>query len=175
VASVGPEIAAALAAAPLASLADELVADVPRRIAHNDPKLDNFLFRDGEATCLVDLDTVMPSAWFWDVGDLLRTSATYADEDDPHTDRAVVDPDLYRAVLDGYRAGMTPSTAVNGAELDALESAGAIVTFEQAMRFLTDWIAGDVYYRTSRPGQNLDRARAQLRLLASMPGTVSAL
>jgi Ser/Thr protein kinase RdoA (MazF antagonist) len=175
VASVGPEIAAALAAAPLAPLADELVANVPRRIAHNDPKLDNFLFRDGEAVCLVDLDTVMPSAWFWDVGDLLRTAATYAAEDDPQTERVVVDSGLYRAVLDGYRAGMRSSSAVHRAELDALESAGAIVTFEQAVRFLTDWIAGDVYYRTSRPGQNLDRARAQLHLLASMPGTVSAL
>ena len=63
---------------------------------------------------------------------------------------------------------MTPADG----EDDALEHAGAIVTYEQALRFLTDWIAGDVYYRTTRPGQNLDRARAQLSLLASMPGTV---
>lgn len=168
------EIGAALSAAPLADLAEELVARVPRRVAHNDAKLDNFLFRDAEAVCLVDLDTVMPSAWFWDIGDLLRTASTYAGEDEPRAERAVVDPDLYRAVLDGYRSGLAPSMPVPGAEGEALELAGAIVTFEQAVRFLTDWIEGDVYFRTSRPGHNRDRARAQLHLLASMPGTVSA-
>jgi Ser/Thr protein kinase RdoA (MazF antagonist) len=175
VAGVESEISVAFAAAPLAAMAEELVAAVPRRIAHNDPKLDNFLFRDGEAMCLVDLDTVMPSAWFWDVGDLLRTASTYAVEDDPQTERVVADPGLYRAVLDGYRGVMSTSMDVDDAEADALESAGAIVTFEQAVRFLTDWIEGDVYFRTSRPRHNLDRARAQLHLLASMPGTVSTL
>lgn len=175
VAGVESEIGDVFAAAPLAVLAEELVAAVPRRIAHNDPKLDNFLFRDGEAICIVDLDTVMPSAWFWDVGDLLRTASTYAVEDDPRTERVVVDHDLYRAVLDGYRGVISTSMDVDDAEAEALESAGAIVTFEQAVRFLTDWIAGDVYFRTSRPGHNLDRARAQLHLLASMPGTVSTL
>jgi Ser/Thr protein kinase RdoA (MazF antagonist) len=175
VAGVEPEIAAALAAAPLAVVAQQIVARVPPRIAHNDPKLDNFLFRGGEAVCLVDLDTVMPTAWFWDVGDLLRTASTSAAEDEPHTERAVVDPELYRAVLDGYRAGSSTSQVMTTAEAEALDVAGAIVTFEQAVRFLTDWIEGDVYFRTSRPGHNLDRARAQLHLLASMPGTVSTL
>jgi hypothetical protein len=64
---------------------------------------------------------------------------------------------------------------VQSVELDALEVAGAIVTYEQAVRFLTDWLAGDVYYRTDRPGQNRDRARAQLRLFASMPRPSSRL
>lgn len=173
VADVQAEIAAALAAAPLAQRSEALVASVPRRVAHNDAKLDNFLFRGDDAVCLVDLDTVMPSAWFWDVGDLLRTASTYAAEDEPRARRAVVDPVLYRAVLDGYRAGLT--SPLHPAEVAAIESAGAIVVFEQAVRFLTDWIAGDIYYRTSRPRQNLERARAQLHLLASMPGTVSAL
>jgi len=79
---------------------------------------------------------------------------------------------LYDAVIGGYCDGI--SETATPAEMDALESAGAIVTFEQAVRFLTDWIAGDLYYRTSRPDQNRDRARAQFRLLASMPGTVTA-
>jgi hypothetical protein len=122
--------------------------------------------------CLVDLDTLMPGAWFWDVGDLLRTASTTAPEDDPISERAVVDPELYRAVIDGYRLGVEPAS--DASETEALEVAGAIVTYEQALRFLTDWIEGDVYHRTSRPGQNLDRARAQLRLLASMPGTVTS-
>jgi hypothetical protein len=168
------EIDAAIAAAPLARIADHLIARVPRRVAHNDAKLDNVLFRGDEAICLVDLDTVMPSAWFWDVGDLLRTASSRAAEDEPQTDRSLVDPELYRSILAGYRAGLSSVAGVvpSVAEEEAIERAGAIVTYEQALRFLTDWIAGDVYYRTSRPGQNLDRARAQLALLASMPGTV---
>jgi Ser/Thr protein kinase RdoA (MazF antagonist) len=169
------DIDAALASAPLADAATELVARVPRRVAHNDAKLDNVLFRAGEAVCLVDLDTVMPSAWFWDVGDLLRTASTLVSEDEPDAARAVVDVDLYRAVLAGYRDAVAPGIetgAVEATELDALDLAGRIVTYEQALRFLTDWLAGDLYYRTTRAGQNRDRARVQLSLLASMPGTV---
>jgi Ser/Thr protein kinase RdoA (MazF antagonist) len=142
-------------------------------VAHNDAKLDNVMFRGDDAIALVDLDTVMPSAWFWDVGDLLRTAATAAAEDEPRVERSVVDPVLYRSILAGYRAGLA-RTALAEAESEALDVAGAIVTYEQALRFLTDWIAGDAYYRTTRAGQNLDRARAQLGLLASMPGTVGA-
>lgn len=161
------EIDTLLSYARLADVAAEVQAGVPRRVAHNDAKLDNVLFRDGQAVCLVDLDTLMPGAWFWDTGDLLRSAATVHAEDDP---RATVDPALHRAVLDGYRRGAVH--VLERDELEALALAGAIVTFEQAVRFLTDWIEGDVYYKTSRPAQNLDRARAQLRLLASMPGTV---
>ncbi|MGO9874753.1 MAG: phosphotransferase enzyme family protein [Acidimicrobiia bacterium] len=169
---VGAEISAAFAAARLVRTAEELITSVPCRVAHNDAKLDNVVFRDGEAVCLVDLDTVMPSAWFWDVGDLVRTACTRAAEDDARPGRAVVDPTLYHAVLDGYRDGLSTGVSPTVGEVEALEVAGAIATYEQALRFLTDWIAGDVYYRTSRPGQNRDRARAQLGLLASMPGTV---
>jgi Ser/Thr protein kinase RdoA (MazF antagonist) len=172
-ATVTDEIAMAFAAAPLVELAAELTRRVPSRVAHNDAKLDNVLFRGGDAVCLVDLDTVMPGAWFWDVGDLLRTGSTTASEDDPHPEGTLVDPRLHRAILDGYRTGVAP--IAEPAELEAIEIAGAIVTFEQAVRFLTDWIEGDVYYRTSRPGQNRDRARAQLRLLTTMPGTVTPL
>jgi Ser/Thr protein kinase RdoA (MazF antagonist) len=169
-AGVAAEIAAAEAGAPLAALAADLSARLTRRVAHYDAKLDNVLFGvSGRAVCLVDFDTVMPGAWFWDVGDLLRSAATPAAEDDP---AATVDERLYRAVVDGYRSGA--GGVLTGAEVDALEHAGAVVTYEQAVRFLTDWIAGDVYYRISRPGHNLDRARAQFSLLASMPGGSSA-
>jgi hypothetical protein len=124
--------------------------------------------------CVIDLDTVMPGAWFWDVGDLLRTAATSAAEDDPAPETVVVDPGLYDAVMRGYRRGVSAGP-VQSVELDALEVAGAVVTYEQAVRFLTDWLAGDLYYRTDRPGQNRDRARAQLRLFASMPRPLSRL
>ena len=145
-----------------------------RRVAHFDAKVDNVLFAGDDAVCLVDFDTVMPGAWFWDVGDLLRSGATTAAEDDPDPDRAVVDA----GALPGDRRRL-PATACrtagvsDDAELEAVEAAGAVVTYEQAVRFLTDWIAGDVYYRISRPAQNLDRARAQFRLLASMPRTMT--
>ena len=170
-ATVEREIAMAFAAAPLVERASAVSRRVPTRVAHFDAKIDNMLFRDGEAVCLVDLDTLMPGAWFWDVGDLLRTACTTGMEDDVSLDGPVLDPALHRAVLDGYRAGL--GAVGTAAELDALGTAGAIVTYEQAVRFLTDWIDGDVYYRISRPEQNRDRARAQFRLLASMPGTVT--
>jgi len=170
VAGVAAEIAAAEAGERLAALAAELSAGLPRRVAHNDAKLDNVLFgASGKALCLVDFDTVMPGAWFWDAGDLLRSAATPAAEDDPAAARH---NGLYRAVLDGYRSGA--GDALTADEGEALDHAGAVVTYEQAVRFLTDWIRGDVYYRISRPGHNLDRARAQFSLLASMPGGSSA-
>jgi Ser/Thr protein kinase RdoA (MazF antagonist) len=169
VAGVADEIALAEAGEPLVGLAADLTAGVPRRVAHYDAKLDNVLFTGGEAVCLVDFDTLMPGAWFWDVGDLLRSGATTAAEDERDLDRASVDPGRYQAILSGYRTGRSAVGAVPSEELAAIEAAGAIVTYEQAVRFLTDWIAGDVYYRVHRPGQNLDRARAQFRLLASMP------
>jgi len=167
-ASVRDEIETLFAAAPLADRADALTRAVPRRVAHYDAKLDNVLFRGDEAVALVDLDTVMPGAWFWDVGDLLRTAAATAPEDDP--EHSMIDAERHQATLTAYRR--SASDVLDPAEADALEDAGAIVTFEQAVRFLTDWLEGDVYYRTARPDQNLDRARAQLRLLAAMPTTV---
>lgn len=163
------EIELARAGAPLADLAEELTRRVPRRAAHNDTKLNNFLFRAGAAVCLVDLDTVMPGAWFWDVGDLVRSAATRAAEDDPDVSRAVIDPDLHRAVLAGYGLGVSQAT-LQPAEADAVAHAGAIAVYEQAVRFLTDWLTGDRYFRTARPGHNLDRARNQFALLRSMPG-----
>ena len=165
-AGVREAIATAEAAVSLTDLAADLTARVPRRVAHFDAKLDNILFAGDDAVGLVDFDTLMPGAWFWDVGDLLRSGATTAAEDDPDLDRSVVEPERYRAIVDGYRSGLA---APDPSELEAIEVAGAIVTYEQAVRFLTDWIAGDVYYRISRPNQNLDRTRAQFRLLASMP------
>ncbi|MGH9010193.1 MAG: phosphotransferase enzyme family protein [Acidimicrobiia bacterium] len=169
VATVQDEIGMALAAESLVEVAADLTGRVPRRVAHFDAKLDNILFAGGDAVALVDFDTVMPGAWFWDVGDLMRSGATTAAEDEPHFERAVVAPERYRAIVDGYRQGLSEAGVSDPAELEAVEVAGAVVTYEQAVRFLSDWLAGDVYYRISRPTQNRDRARAQFRLLASMP------
>ena len=169
VATVQDEIGMALADEPLVRVAADLTARVPRRVVHFDAKLDNILFAGRDAVCLVDFDTVMPGAWFWDVGDLLRSGATAAAEDDEDLDRVVVMPERYQSIVDCYRHSLAADGVWDPAELEAVEFAGAIVTYEQAVRFLTDWIAGDVYYRIHRPTHNLDRTRAQLRLLASMP------
>src|SRR5947209_10612837 len=150
-AGVAEEIAAAEAGERLVALAADLSARVPRRVAHYDAKLDNVLFSaSGEAVCLVDFDTVMPGAWWWDAGDLLRSASSPSAEDDP---AAEVVPGLYRAVLDGYRDGLLAGDGDGDgdgdggggddaggavpAELEAIEFAGAIVTSEQAVRFLT--------------------------------------
>jgi Ser/Thr protein kinase RdoA (MazF antagonist) len=169
VAAVQDEIGMAQAAESLVAVAAEITGRVPPRVAHFDAKLDNFLFDGEDAVALVDFDTVMPGAWFWDVGDLLRSGATTAAEDEPNPERVDMAPERYQAIVDGYHLGLSSAGVDDPAEFEAVEVAGAIVTYEQAVRFLTDWIAGDVYYRISRPTQNLDRARAQFRLLASMP------
>jgi len=169
VAGVQDEIDQAQAAEPLVEVAADLTRRVPRRVAHFDAKLDNILFVGDDAAALVDFDTVMPGAWFWDVGDLLRSGATTAAEDEPEPDQVAVVPERYGAIVDGYRDALSAAGVSDHDELEAVGAAGAIVTHEQAVRFLTDWIAGDVYYRIGRPAQNLDRARAQFRLLASMP------
>jgi N-acetylhexosamine 1-kinase len=165
-AGVGDEIDTAFAARVLVDVADELAGRVPVRVAHNDPKLDNFLFRGAKAVALVDLDTLMPGAWFWDAGDLLRSASTTAAEDDANTtfDEACSD-----AAMAGYRLAV-PDGVLTIDEREALGAAAAIATYEQGVRFLTDWLEGDVYYRTTRTAQNRDRARAQFRLLCAMPG-----
>jgi Ser/Thr protein kinase RdoA (MazF antagonist) len=169
VAGVEAEIEAVEADRSLVVLAADLTARVPRRVAHFDAKLDNILFRGEEAVCLVDLDTLMPGAWFWDIGDLLRSGSAVGAEDDPDPERATAVRERYEAILTGYREALSATGVGETAEWEATLVAGAVVTYEQAVRFLTDWLAGDVYYRISRPTQNLDRARAQLRLLASLP------
>ena len=169
VAGVQDEIDQAQAAEPLVEVAADLTRRVPRRVAHFDAKLDNILFVGDDAKALVDFDTVMPGAWFWDVGDLLRSGSAVGAEDDPDPDRATLVPERSEAIRAGYREALSVAGAGEAPEFEAIEVAGAVVTYEQAVRFLTDWIAGDVYYRIGRPAQNLDRARAQFRLLASMP------
>jgi Ser/Thr protein kinase RdoA (MazF antagonist) len=156
----------------LVAEAEELVSRVPVRVAHFDCKLDNILFRGRRAVCLVDLDTIMPGAWFWDLGDLLRTAAANVSEETTDPSQAAVDPRLYDAVVAGYLEAV-PDNLLTAEEIEATRVAGAISAFEQAVRFLTDWLVGDVYFRTTRPGQNFDRARTQLNLLASMPWAAS--
>jgi phosphotransferase family enzyme len=163
-AAVAAEVEEALSFRRLLGAAD-VIAALPRRVAHNDAKPGNVLLddRSGRPRALVDLDTVMAGPLAWDVGDLVRSASCPAAEDDP---ALALERELFRHLVDGYldEAG----TLLGADELATLPYAGPVITWEQALRFLTDHVAGDVYYRTVRPGHNLDRARAQLGLLRSL-------
>jgi hypothetical protein len=141
---------------------------LPLRITHNDTKINNVLFdnRTGKAICVIDLDTTMPGSSLYDFGDMVRTTTSFAAEDERDLTRLKLELEMFRALADGYlrEAGdfLTPL------ELDLLVFSGRLITFTIGLRFLTDFLEGDVYFRVHRPGQNLDRARAQFALVKSM-------
>jgi Ser/Thr protein kinase RdoA (MazF antagonist) len=128
--------------------------------------------RTGEALCVIDLDTVMEGTLLADFGDLVRTAACPAAEDERDLERVRFDPVRFEALARGYLAGAGARLAP--AELRALPLAGPLLALENAVRFLADHVAGDRYFRIHRPGHNLDRARAQLRLAEGMLAAESA-
>jgi hypothetical protein len=176
-AAVGAELDFARARQGYASVLPPLLASgaLLPRIVHNDAKAANVLLdaSTGEALAVVDLDTVMPGTVLYDVGDLIRSVASPTDEDERDLARVGVRPPLIAALAGGFLgacgAGMTP------AERGHFIFAGLLLTYEQGVRFLADHVAGDTYYRINRPGQNLDRARAQFRLLEGLEVERSAL
>lgn len=141
---------------------------LPERIVHNDAKITNVLFDavTAEALCVVDLDTVMPGVALYDFGDMMRSMLCDAAEDEADLARVDVRLALFEGLVRGYLTGT--NRLLTAAEREQLVTAGEVITFEQAVRFLTDYLHGDTYYRTTRPGQNLDRTRVQLKLLQSM-------
>ncbi len=142
--------------------------EVPLRVAHNDAKVDNLLFDDetDRVVCITDLDTVMPGSILWDLGDLLRSATCRAPEDERDLSLVAMDLELARALVAGY--GQESARWITRPEVALWSLSAAVVVYEQAVRFLTDHLAGDVYFRVFRPGQNRDRCRAQIRLLGSM-------
>lgn len=169
-AGCGDEIAFAMARAAEAGVVEDHLASgaIPRRVVHGDTKLNNVLFdvESGEARCIVDLDTCMPGYSLYDFGDLVRFTAATAGEDETDLERVGMDLELYRALAEGYlehaRGFLTPL------EVDLMPVAARLVTYTIGLRFLADHLAGDVYFKTSRPGHNLDRARVQFALVADM-------
>ena len=141
---------------------------IPERIAHNDAKLNNVLFDagGGEAICVVDLDTVMPGLSLYDFGDMVRTMTTAAAEDETDLSRVEVRLPLFEAVVRGYLE--SAGSMLTAAERGHLLPAAKTIIFEQGLRFLGDYLAGDTYYKTTRPGHNLDRCRTQWALLRSI-------
>ncbi len=150
-------------------LVDQIRAGrLPERIAHNDSKINNLLLDDRtrEAICVIDLDTVMPGSALYDFGELVRTSTSPAGEDEKDLDKVFIRMDIFEALVEGYLAEA-------GEFLTPLEREGLILgvklmTFENGIRFLADYLEGDVYYKTSHESQNLDRCRAQFKLLESI-------
>lgn len=156
-----------------APLADALLSlfrqgRIPLRVAHNDTKINNVMIDDktGEAVCVIDLDTVMPGLALDDFGDLVRTSTCFAREDDRDLSHVVVELPIFEALAEGYLGAAGEFLA--DAETDSLVLSGKLMTYECALRFLTDHLQGDTYFRVHHEGHNLDRARVQLALLDSI-------
>ena len=141
---------------------------VSERVVHNDAKLANVLFdaATGEALCVVDLDTVMPGLALYDFGDLVRSMATRAAEDERDLGRVRLERELFECIARGYLTATRD--LLTRVERDLLVPAAQVIVFEQAVRFLIDHLEGDRYYRIARPGHNLDRCRTQLALLAAL-------
>ena len=140
---------------------------LPKRVCHCDTKVNNMMFdADGNVLCVIDLDTVMPSFIFSDYGDFLRTAANTEAEDSPELDKVEFRMDIFKAFTEGYlksAAGFLTDT-----EISLLPYAAALFPYMQAVRFLTDYINGDTYYKTTYPEHNLVRTRNQVRLLESI-------
>jgi aminoglycoside phosphotransferase (APT) family kinase protein len=167
---VRPEIEAILDRRRLArALADRVAeGELHERPAHNDAKIANVLFDEetGEALCVVDLDTVMPGLALHDFGDLVRSGISASDEDELDLGRVAVRPSFYAALAEGFVEGA--GDALSPAERGLLLTGAEVIVYEQSLRFLGDYVDGDRYYKTARPRHNLDRARAQIALLASL-------
>ncbi len=141
---------------------------LPLRVTHNDTKINNVLFeKDGKkAIVVVDLDTVMPGLVGHDFGDAIRFAANKVEEDCPFAKAAGIDMDIFRAFTKGFLSQV--AKYLTQTELDTLAISCFDLTCELAIRFLEDYIMGDVYFKTHRPGHNLDRARCQIALAKDM-------
>lgn len=168
-ADVRAEVKFALDRAADAHVLLDLVAAgrLTERVTHNDTKINNVMLDDatGHAVAVVDLDTVMPGLALYDFGDLVRASASSTTEDDPEPANMHVRLPLFRALVEGWlEAGAAP-TADERAQLGF---AGKLIAYETGVRFLTDYLLGDVYFKVHHPQHNLHRARTQFALVQSI-------
>lgn len=160
------EIQFALAHKPITSVL--LDAKLPERVTHNDTKFNNVMLDDttGEGICVIDLDTVMPGLALYDFGDMVRTATSPAKEDERDLSKVVMQFPMFEALVRGYLS--TAGDFLTPAEKRQLAFAGKLITFEIGLRFLTDYLAGDVYFKVHRDGHNLDRCRTQFKLVESI-------
>jgi thiamine kinase-like enzyme len=148
---------------------------IPERITHNDTKLNNIMIDEKtlEGICVIDLDTVMPGSALYDFGDLVRTSTSPALEDEQDLSKVVMQPDMFQALAQGYLKAARSFLTTR--ELELLPFSGKLITLEIGIRFLTDYLEGDVYFKIHREGHNLDRCRTQLKLVASIEEQMDAM
>ena len=142
--------------------------EIPLRVTHNDTKLNNIMF-DKESKCpicVVDLDTVMPGSSLYDFGDAIRSGASTGAEDEKDLSKISMDIGLYEQYVKGYLS--TAGNSLTIKEVELLPFSAILLTLECGIRFLTDYIDGDVYFGTSYPDHNLDRCRTQFKLVADM-------
>lgn len=141
---------------------------LPLRVTHNDTKINNVLMDKDtkEGICVIDLDTVMPGLVAYDFGDAIRSGATYAAEDEKDLENVFVALELFEAFTKGFIEG--GKSSLTKTEIEMLPMGAKVITLEQGIRFLTDYLNGDTYYKTSYENQNLYRTRTQLKLVADM-------
>ena len=141
---------------------------LPLRVTHNDTKLNNVLMDrgSGEGLCIIDLDTVMPGLSINDFGDSIRFGANHSAEDEKDLRKVNLDVSLFEAYTQAFLEGA--GGTLTAAEIDYLPWGAKLMTFECGIRFLTDYLEGDVYFHTTRDGQNLDRCRTQFKLVSDM-------
>lgn len=150
-------------------LTDLLAAgQLPLRVTHNDTKLNNILFDEEsrKALCIIDLDTVMPGLSHYDFGDSIRFGASTGEEDERDLEKIELDLSLYEAFTKGYLEGC--GGRLTDKEIETLPMGAKLMTYECGIRFLADYLEGDVYFKIHRDGHNLDRARTQFKLVADM-------
>ncbi|MCF7668448.1 MAG: aminoglycoside phosphotransferase family protein [Verrucomicrobia bacterium] len=141
---------------------------IPERITHNDTKFNNVMLdmESGRQMCVIDLDTVMPGLIHYDFGDMVRTTTSPTVEDEIDLSKVHMDMKMFEALARGY------TEAANGfitkQEKALLAFAGKLITFTIGLRFLADYLNGDIYFRVHRPGHNLDRCRTQFKLVESI-------
>ncbi len=141
--------------------------ELPVRCTHNDTKLNNVMLDDvtGEGICVIDLDTTMPGSAIYDFGDMIRTATSPAAEDEKDISKVTMRMFMFEALLQGY---LSSATFLTPLEKELLPFSGKLLTMECGIRFLTDYLSGDVYFKIKRPEHNLDRCRTQIALVESI-------
>jgi len=137
-------------------------------VTHNDTKFNNVMLDDatGEGICVIDLDTVMPGLALYDFGDMMRTTTSPAREDERDLSNVAMQFPMFESLARGYLSAA--GDFLSPAEKKLLPFSGKLITFEIGIRFLADYLAGDVYFKVHREGHNLDRCRTQFRLVESI-------
>jgi len=148
---------------------------IPERVTHNDTKINNVMFDNKTdcGMCVIDLDTVMPGSVLYDFGDQIRTTIGDFHENERDLRKVSAGLERYESMVAGYM-GVARNFLVPR-EMDLLTDSGILITYEIGMRFLTDHLEGDAYFRIHRPGENLDRARTQFALVRDLQSKSDAL